>query len=198
MHNFTVSGNPSISTLNANVNILERSCDSGFYHHWSSAADLDDGGGAAAPTRVAGTLNQLPPCWSLQNAATTRVASYVPKHGAWSNGGFELVVHYGTTITGGNFYVAYTVEPVKSATAVNTTALKFELPAPSATGVIHKKSFHSAELNTMSAIDNRHMGVLYSFGRIGGDALDTATGALLVYGVELIYHESVRVVGGKV
>lgn len=196
MHNFTVSGNPSISTLNANLNILERSCDSGFYHHWSSAADLDDGG-STAPTRVAGTLNQLPPSWSLQNAATTRVASYVPRHQTWANGAFELVVHYGTTITGGNFYVAYTVEPMEPGVAVNVTALKFELPAPTSTGVINKKSFHSAELNSMSAIDKRHMGVLYSFGRIGGDALDTATGALRIYGVELIYHESVRVVGGK-
>lgn len=197
MHNFYVTGNASISMLNTNMNLLEKACDGGFYKVWSSSDDLNDGGAAAAPTRVAGVLNQLPPSWSLQNAATTRVCGYVPRFVGWENGAFSMTVHFGTGVIGGDIAFRYTVQPIKADVATNATALQAVVPAPAATGTISTVTFHTAELNTMSAINRSHIGVMFSIGRSGADASDTCTGAIRIYGVELTYHEIKRATGGK-
>lgn len=197
MHNFYVTGNTSISMLNTNMNLLEKACDGGFYKVWSSAADLDDGGAASAPTRVAGVLNQLPPSWSLQNAATTRVCGYVPRFVGWENGAFSMTVHYGTTVVGGDIAFRCVVLPIKADVAANTSAIQTVVAAPAATGTISTVTFHTAALNTMSAINSSHIGVMFSIGRAGADAADTCTGAIRIYGVELTYHEIKRATGGK-
>jgi len=196
MHNYTVSKNPTQSMISSNVDVIEGACNANFYNHWFGANDLTDGAFGTTATLTAASAD-TPSNWLLSDSSTRGVVGYVRRNEEWRSGVFKLRVHWKMTAgsTGANAVLSVSVYPIQPGTTLSATYVPFTLNCPSSTTGIQITELNSAALATASKIDASYQGVLVGVSRLGNDSGDTNNGGLRLYGVELIYMESLRRTG---
>lgn len=197
MHNFNLTSTPTASQSATNLSILEESCNNNSYSYWVDANGITDAALASSALLIAPTSTD-PSSWTLTNGVTSGVCFYVRRHNDWKYGSFDLNVHWSTNANSGNVLFSATAAPITHQTA---------FPTPSAcnfTVAVGDRLFptlnllSSAALRQASLIERSKMGIYVILSRIGGDAADTNTGDVSIYGIELIYNESKRVIGDAI
>lgn len=155
-------------------------------------------GGAATFSKFSAASSTTPVSWVLIDGVTSGVGCYIRRHGDWLDGSFDLKVHWSTDANGGNVVFSATIEPTTEQVAFPTaTACDFTVVV--GTQLLPKLStLMSASLRQESLIGRQHMGVYMRLNRVGGDAADTNTGDVSIYGIELVYNERKRVVGSTI
>ncbi len=194
MHNFNVSGNPSASQNVTNLNILEESCNNNSYSHWVNALGLYDTSGATFASFITG-VNRVPPHWLLTNGNSSSVGFYVRRHGDWKYGSFDVVVHWSTSVASNNVYFGVKVDRYREVDIVIPGTSKATAVAAGAVDAIKMTRFVSSEVRIDSLVDRSCSGIYVHVSRDGGNVLDTNTGDVSIYGVDLIYNETKRVIG---
>lgn len=196
MHNYTVAQNASPTQLLANMAILEQAVSNDIYSYWFNAEMLGDGGHASGATYTAATLSS-PSYWALADGVTSGITGYVRRHGEWRCGVFKVKVHWSSSVAGNAVRLGVDVVPVLENAAAPTFAVTVAktVDAPATANHTKVTEFTTSPLSERSAMDASKCGVIVSVRRAGGNAADTNTGTVSVYGVELLYVESKHVVG---
>ena len=198
MHNFSTTSAQTEPVLSNNMAIIETAYNNEAYHYWVGAPGMEDAGDTSSPTYRVGLLaTGVPAHWRMDNAVNSSVSFYVRRHGEWRDGVLYTTPHYSTTAVDGDIRWRVTITPIVNSTLSTPSVVGFTTSPPSATGVITTSNLVSADMSAESAVNPSHIGVLVTIGRQGGGAADTNTGVLYLYGVDLVYKESRRVVGSK-
>lgn len=193
MHNLNVGSQLTPAQEHANWTIVEQACSRDIYSYWLNAEMLSDGGHAAAATYTAATLT-MPSYWLCADAVVSGVTAYVRRHEEWKAGSFKIKLHWTSDVAGDSVRIGTGVVPVTPAAAYPSLQLYANLPnGPSVANYVLVNEFNTDGLSQMSAIDLSHCGVRVDIRR--GTAGDTNTGNVKIFGVELIYFETKRVVG---
>lgn len=196
MHNFSTTGSQAEPTLSNNMSIIETAYNNEAYHYWVNAAGMEDAGDTASPTyRIGDIATGRPAHWRFANAVNSSVSFYVKRHAEWRDGVLSLLATYSTSAVDGDIRWRVTVTPITNLSLVVPTVVGFTSAALASTGSITTYEMSSADLAVYSQVNPSHIGVLVTVGRQGGGAADTNTGVLYLYGVDLVYKESRRVVG---
>ena len=196
MHNFSTTGSQAEPTLSNNMAIIETAYNNEAYHYWVSAPDMEDAGDTASPTYRTGSIaTGIPAQWRFADGVTASVGFYVKRHGEWRDGVVSVVPHYSSTATGNAFRWRVSVVPIVNLTSPSVTTVGLTMNGPTVANAITTVDLSSASLTPTSQITPAHVGVYVTVGRSGGNAADTNTGVLYLYGVDLVYKESRRVVG---
>lgn len=198
MHNLNTTNVQSDSVLGTNMQVVDAALDSVAYEVWVNASGLEDAGDAASPTYGVGDLTTgLPAQWRLANGVTSSVCAYVKCNSQWKNGLVGVTPHYSSTVSGGNIVWKVTIVPIKNLTVPTSTSVSLTKSAPVTASVITTVDLKDNTLSNYASIDPSHIGVLVCVGRVGGDVADTNTGVVYIYGLNIVYRELTRVVGGK-
>lgn len=198
MHNFSTTGSQAEPVLSNNMGIIETAYNNEAYHHWVNASEMEDAGDAASPTYRTGTMSPVVPAhWRLANGVISSLCFYVKRHGEWKDGVLSVVVHYSSTVAGNDIRWRVSVVPITDLTTPTITTIGQAKAAPTVVDVITTVDLSSSLLTPTSQINTGHIGAYITVGRTGNGATDTNTGVVYVYGVDLVYKESRRVVGGR-
>lgn len=198
MHNLVMAGNPTDAQHISNIEVMVRSIDHEIYTYHFNAEMLGEGGFASAATYAAGGTSASPGRWELANAVTSGVKGFVRRHHEWRDGFFSINIYWRTTATGGSVVFSVCVDPVVASDAFAITESQFTVPAPAVAAGMKVTNLTSASLALASRINASNLGVIAIVSRVGGDAADTNTGTVNIYGVEIVYQEARRMVGGGV
>lgn len=125
------------------------------------------------------------------------VCFYVKRHGEWKDGVLSVIPHYSVDASGGSIVWKVTISKITDLSTASTTSTEITRLAPTVANVITTADLSDSLASPTSVIDGRHIGVMVSLGRVCDAAGDTNGGEVKLYGVELVYKESRRVVGGK-
>lgn len=123
------------------------------------------------------------------------VGFYVKRHGEWRDGVLSVTPHYSATVAGGNIRWQVSIAKVANLTASDVTTTGLTRLAPITSGVITSVDLSDALVSPTSGVDKQYIGVMVSIGRDQDHADDTNTGDVHLYGADLVYKESRRVVG---
>ncbi len=123
------------------------------------------------------------------------VCFYVQRHGEWRDGVLSVVPHYSVDVAGGDIAWQLSVSRIAKLTTPSLTTTEIVRAAPLAADVITTVDLSDALVSPTSGIDKRYVGVMISVGRVCDSEFDTNDGEVKLYGVELVYKESRRVVG---
>lgn len=197
MHNLVLAGNPTDAQHISNIEVMSRCIDHEIYTYHFNADMLSEGGLAAAATYSAGASTE-PSRWALVNASTSGVKGFVRRHHEWRDGFFSVNLFWRNTVASGNVALSVCVDPIVASESFALSASSFTMPISSVTAGMKMTELTSASLAAASRVNANNLGVLVSVSRVGGDAADTNTGSLYIYGVEIVYHEARRMVGGGV
>lgn len=197
MHNFNVSSNPTVSQSVTNLNILEESCNNNSYSHWVNALGLYDTAGATFASFITGA-NRVPPHWLLTDGNASRIGFYVRRHGDWKYGSFDVVIYWSTSAANNNVLFGVKVDRFNETDGVVAGTQEDTVVAAGAVDTIKMTKLISAQVRQDSLIDRSYSGIYVHVARTGGDALDTNTGDVSIYGIDLIYNESKRVIGDAI
>lgn len=193
MHNLNVGSQLTRSQEHTNWAVIENACSRDMYNYWLSAEMLSDGGHASAATYTVATLT-MPSHWVLPDAVISGVTAYVRRHEEWKAGSFKIKLHWTSDVAGNSVRIGTGVVPVEPDTTYPALQLYANLPGgPGVADEITVTEFNTSGLSVMSAITPLHCGVRVDIRR--GTAGDTNTGDVKIFGVELIYFETQRVVG---
>ena len=196
MHNFSTTNADKEPVLSNNMVIIETAYNNEAYHYWVSASDMEDAGDTVSPTyRIGAITTGVPPQWRFADAVTASVGFFVKRHGEWRDGVIGVVPHYSSTASGNAFRWRVSVVPIVNLTAPLVTTVGLTMSGPTVSGSITTVDLSSESLTPTSQITPAHIGVYVTVGRSGGNAADTNTGVMYLYGVDLVYKESRRVVG---
>lgn len=198
MHNFNTTNVQSESALSTNMQIIDTALDNEIYHYWACAAMLEDCGDTASPTYRTGDFTiGIPSHWRFADGVSSGVCIYVRRHPEWRNGVLGVVAHYSTTAIDGDVRWRATITPIKDNTTPTATTIGLAKSPPLSTGKITTVELKDSTMSESALIDPSHIGILVSVGRNGGAASDTNTGVVWLYGIDIIYRETKRVVGSK-
>lgn len=198
MHNLNTTNVQSDSVLGTNMQVVDAALDSVAYEVWVNASGLEDAGDTASPTYRTGDLTTGRPAqWRLANGVTSGVSAYVKRNSQWKHGLVSVTPHYSSTVSGNSIVWKVTIVPIKNLTAPTATSVSLTKDGPATASVITTVDLKDSTMSKYVAIDPSHIGVLVCVGRVGGDAADTNTGVVYLYGLNIVYRELTRVVGGK-
>lgn len=198
MHNFSTTSVQTEAVLSNNMSLIETAYNNEAYHYWMSASDMEDAGDTASPTFRTGDINTgLPHHWRFADGVTASVGFYIKRHGEWKDGVLSVVPHYSSTATGNAFRWRVSVVPIANLENPSVAIVGLTKNGPTVANAITTVDLSDSSISLTSQINTEHIGVYVTVGRSGGNVADTNTGVLYLYGVDLVYKESRRVVGGK-
>lgn len=194
MHNLNVGSLLTKSQEHTNWATIENACSRDIYSYWLNAEMLGEGGHAAAATFTVATLTG-PSYWALADGVVSGVAAYVRRHEEWRAGSFKVKVHWTSDVAGDNVRFGVCVAPVQEDAAYPTFSVMLgnTVAGPGTANYTQVTTFNASALSVGSAIDLADVGVMVGVRRATSG--DTNTGTVKIFGVELIYFETQRVVG---
>lgn len=195
MHNFSTTGASAEPVLSNNMSIINTAYDNEAYHHWVPASSLEDSGDTGIPTYHIGDMTSgTPPYWELVSGASTSVGFYVKRHGEWKDGVLSVTPHYSCSGTNGNVVWNVSMALVENLTTPVPYSLVLSKLAPTVANEITTVDLRDPSLSPVSVINTKHIGVMVS---LGLSVTVESAGDVKLYGLDLVYRESRRVVGGK-
>lgn len=191
MHNLVVGGGLSDSQQSSNIDIINTACDSDHYTYFFSPEALAEGGFASAATYGANTSTS-PSLWVLANAVTSGVKGFVRRHKEWKHGYFLIRLYWRSNVASNNVLFSVAVDPIVPSEAFATSLTNFTVAASATATGMKVTELNSAALAAASQVTPENLGVMVVVSRVGGDALDTNTGDVYIYGIEIEYVEAKR------
>jgi hypothetical protein len=196
MHNFSTTGSQAEPTLSNNMAIIETAYNNEAYHYWVGASEMEDAGDTTSPTyRVGDITTGFPHKWRFADAFVCSVGFFVKRHGEWRDGVVSVVPYYSSTSASGAIRWRVSIVPIANLAAPIVTTVGITKNSPAVTGAITSVDLSDATISLTSQVNTAHIGVYVTIGRSGTHADDTNTGVMDLYGVDLVYKESRRVVG---
>lgn len=194
MHNLNMGSQLTQAQERTNWSTIENACSKDMYSYWLNAEMLGDGGHAAGATYVVATLSG-PSYWALADCVVSGVAAYVRRHAEWKAGSFKVKVHWTSDAAGDNVRFGACVAPVQEDAAYPTYSVMLgnTVAGPGTANYTQVTEFNESTLAVGSAIDPADVGVMVGLRRATSG--DTNTGIVKIFGIELIYFETQRVVG---
>lgn len=195
MHNY-VNGRPTESQRGSNEGVIHDALENEVYTVFFSAMELEDGMWGFSPVYTLPSSDDAPTCWVISDSQLRGVHGVSRRHKEWRDGFFKIRIHYSVSDDTGNVYWRYGVGRYSPGEDMSVTYIQEAVSVPSSTKGIWVHEFNNADLALASEVNDLHNTVMVSVGRNGADALDTNAGDVSLFGVELVYVEKRRMVGG--
>lgn len=194
MHNYKVTSDPTRAQLKTNLEVLGQAMDDDLYKIWVPASAMTDAAlAASAVGTAASTVNNIPYHWLLADAVTSGVNIVIPVHPQWKDGIYFVTVFYGVDGTsagdiqwrirsleyanGDTFGALTSAAPVKAAPTVADTMNKLDLT-------------NSASTAGWMKLTPGEVAIQISIDRLGGNANDTNTDDVRLFGAIVNYKET--------
>jgi hypothetical protein len=197
MHNFNLTTIPTASQSVTNLSILEESCNSNSYSYWVSAGDLYDDGSTVFSGFNTGT-STVPSHWLLRNGGSSGVGFYIKRHNDWKYGSFDIRPHWSSTVANGIVKMLVKVDTFTQGSAATAGSSVAQLFTVGSANVINTTLMQNSATRIDSLTDRSKIGLYFHLQRDGSAILDTNTGDVGIYGIELIYNEVKRVIGDAI